>query len=84
MKGHAQSEGNYCADAAAREVVQIQTGNKEEPRLLWKEEVSGYVVGMSTDPVEEWFWRVNRERLLRGEDGLVVMDISDDASDNSA
>jgi ribonuclease HI len=34
VKGHAQSEGNCGADAAATEVVQIQKGNKEKPRFL--------------------------------------------------
>jgi hypothetical protein len=68
VKGHAQSEGNNHADRVAKEVVWMQMGSKEKPRFLKRREVPECVAAMGTDSVEEWYWRVNKERLLRGDE----------------
>jgi ribonuclease HI len=68
VKGHAQSGGNNHADRVAREVVRMQKGSKENARFLKKKEVPERIAAMGTDSVEEWYWRVNKERLLRGDE----------------
>jgi ribonuclease HI len=92
VKGHALSEGNAHADRAAAEVVKMQKGSKEKARFVKWGEAPACIAAMGRDSVEEWYWRVNRERHLQGkeegdeeseDDESEPMDISDDDSASS-
>ncbi|KAF1835865.1 hypothetical protein BDW02DRAFT_567622 [Decorospora gaudefroyi] len=85
VKGHALSEGNQRADAAAAEARRMVRLPAGQPRFVKKAEVPMSITLRGSDAVEEWFWRVNKDRLLRGEEeidddsdfGSDDMDISD-------
>ncbi|KAI8932738.1 hypothetical protein NX059_010228 [Plenodomus lindquistii] len=66
VKGHAKSEGNRRADAAAGKGYRRQMGNVEGRKWVKKDKVAPQIASMGTDAIEEWYWRVNKVGLCNG------------------
>ncbi|KAF2849075.1 hypothetical protein T440DRAFT_469512 [Plenodomus tracheiphilus IPT5] len=66
VKGHALSDGNQRADAAAREGWRRQMGVVGERRWGRRCEVPEQIATMGTDAIEEWYWRKNKVGLCNG------------------